>query len=224
MAHKQQIEFCMKIKGLFPQFFFNKRVLDIGSMDVNGSNRYLFWNCNYVGIDIGPGKNVDYVSYGHEFRSFPDYWDTIITTEVAEHDKHWTWTMQNIMRLLKPGGLLLFTCATTGRPEHGTTRTDEFSSPFTTDYYLNITEEMVRSIPLFNEHWQYIKFSVNEESHDLQLVAVKKGGKFKFKPSLISRILVSFVQFFYLRIRDIKDFIRRKFTSSFLPVLKLLWT
>jgi SAM-dependent methyltransferase len=183
MAHKQQIEFCMKIKGLFPQFFYRKRVLDIGSMDVNGSNRYLFWLCKYIGVDIAMGKNVNFACHAHRIHLSADWFDTIISTEVAEHDKHWHLTMQNTIRMLKPGGLLLFTCATTGRPEHGTKRTDAFSSPFTTDYYKNVTEE---------------------------LVAIKKGPAVNFKPSLVQRILVQFVQFYYLRINDIKDFIKRK--------------
>ena len=47
---------------------------------------------------------------------------------------------------MKSGGLFLFTCATTGRPEHGTKRTSPSDSPFTSkaedweDYYMNLTE------------------------------------------------------------------------------------
>jgi hypothetical protein len=66
MAHKQQIEFCQKIKNSHSSFFSNKRVLDVGSLDVNGNNRYLFDNCEYTGIDIGNGKNVDIVWCEHE--------------------------------------------------------------------------------------------------------------------------------------------------------------
>ncbi len=35
MAHKEQIAFCTNIQNMFPEFFSNKFVLDIGSLDVN---------------------------------------------------------------------------------------------------------------------------------------------------------------------------------------------
>ena len=56
MAHIEQIIFCIKVKNMFPSYFKNIDVLDVGSLDLNGSNRYLFENCRYTGIDIGPGK------------------------------------------------------------------------------------------------------------------------------------------------------------------------
>jgi hypothetical protein len=35
--------------------------------------------------------------------------------------------------VLRPGGVLILTCATTGRHEHGTTRTSPAMSPSTND-------------------------------------------------------------------------------------------
>lgn len=48
MAHQAQIDFCTKIKNKIPQFFSNLKVLDVGSLDINGNNRYLFDNCEYL--------------------------------------------------------------------------------------------------------------------------------------------------------------------------------
>ena len=42
MAHKEQWVFCGKVKGLHPEYFENKKVLDIGSFDVNGNEEFLF--------------------------------------------------------------------------------------------------------------------------------------------------------------------------------------
>ena len=67
MAHPEQAVFCNSVKNQFSQKFSNADVLDIGSLDINGNNRYLFSNCTYTGVDIGQGKNVDVVSKGHEF-------------------------------------------------------------------------------------------------------------------------------------------------------------
>lgn len=52
MAHPEQVEFCTRIKNKFPDFFKNKNVLDVGSLDINGNNRYLFQNCSYTGVDV----------------------------------------------------------------------------------------------------------------------------------------------------------------------------
>ena len=48
--------------------------------------------------------------------------------------------------MLKVGGLLLFSCAAPGRPEHGTTRTSKGDSPFTNDYYRNLSEDDIRAV------------------------------------------------------------------------------
>ena len=53
---------------LQPRLRASKRracVLDIGSLDVNGNNRCHFIEPReYVGVDVGPGANVDVVSLG----------------------------------------------------------------------------------------------------------------------------------------------------------------
>lgn len=148
MAHKEQQDFLLSVKQKFPDTFKNCTVLDIGSLDINGNNRYLFENYYYVGIDIGAGNNVDVVCRGHEFES-ENQFDVVISTECFEHDEFWNLTIENAIRLTRSGGMFLFTCATTGRPEHGTRRTCAWASPFTSslenDYYMNLTESDIRS-------------------------------------------------------------------------------
>jgi len=147
MAHQEQINFCKSVKEFMPDFFKGVSVLDIGSLDINGNNRYLFENYDYTGIDIGEGKNVDIVCKGHEFKPNNGHqFDVVISTECFEHDKFYEETILNACRLLKSGGLLMFSCATIGRPEHGTTRTSPKDSPFTTDYYKNLSEQDIRDI------------------------------------------------------------------------------
>ena len=98
MAHGQQVEFCTKVKNLFPDFFVNKNVLDCGSQDINGNNRYLFENCQYLGIDLGKGPNVDVVCPMSEFKSEEGY-HTIISTEAFEHDKDFESCIRNVVDL-----------------------------------------------------------------------------------------------------------------------------
>src|SRR5579863_8714989 len=118
MAHPAQRKFCKSVKSKFPSFFKRKVIVDIGSLDINGSNRYLFWKCMYTGVDVIKGKNVDVVMKGHEYLyslkdSIPI--DTIISTEALEHDNTYFKTLKAMYEVLRPGGLLLITCAGDGR-------------------------------------------------------------------------------------------------------------
>ena len=129
MAHKEQQDFCKKIKLNFPKYFQNKKVLDIGSLDINGNNRFLFDNCNYIGLEVGDGANVDVIAPGNLYDAPSDYFDVIISTEVFEHDLYYEQSIQNIIRMLKPGGMFIFTCASGQRPEHGTRRRGGMDAP-----------------------------------------------------------------------------------------------
>lgn len=210
MAHLEQNIFCTKIRALFPAYFFRKKVLDIGSMDINGCNRPLFWFCRYAGLDLAPGRNVTIICEGHLLQAPDAYYDTIISTECGEHDKYWEKTIANAMRMLKPGGLMIYTCATDGRLEHGTRRTDTYSSPFTTDYYRNLNEQDLRSIEGFNDTWAYCRFEIDNSHHDLRFFGIKKGIAIgKFAPSKVLLILTLFRFFYQRRINDFRNAISK---------------
>jgi len=182
MAHENQIQFCSKVKYMFPEYFNNVNVCDIGSLDINGNNHYLFENYAYVGVDVGRGKNVNVVCKGHEYKPIDgSKYDLVISTECFEHDMYWNRTMMNaIENLLRPKGMFLFTCATTGRPEHGTARTQPFDSPFTSelgvwsDYYMNVTEQDVREKIDLDAWFTAYHFYICDDSHDLYFWGIKK--------------------------------------------------
>lgn len=179
MAHKEQKEFFLKVRGLYPDRFKNCDVLDIGSLDINGNNRYLFENYQYIGVDVGYGKNVDVVSKGHEFTSDKTF-DIVISSECFEHDMFYKETINNCVNLTKNGGLFTFTCASTGRPEHGTRRTSKQDAPLLEqygdwyDYYKNLTEDDIRTLldvdNIFTEYY----FEYNPISFDLYFWGIKK--------------------------------------------------
>lgn len=145
MAHQSQQDFCISVRHQFHDHFIGKKVVDFGSLDINGCNRHLFSDCDYTGIDIGPGNNVDIISPAHLAPIPDDAFDVVVSTECLEHDKHWKLTLLRAYNVLKVGGLLFFSCATSGRPEHGTFRSDTGSSPYTLDYYMNLTEPDIRA-------------------------------------------------------------------------------
>jgi SAM-dependent methyltransferase len=174
MAHQSQIDFMLSVKSRFPERFQNCRVLDIGSLDLNGNNRYLFENYRYLGVDIGDGNNVDLVCPGHKVIDDAGF-DVVISTECLEHDEYWSETLANMVNLTKRDGLLLLSCATTGRPEHGTKKTSPADSPFTNDYYKNITIDDIQlaiNIPLVFK--QYELKTISTPSCDLYFWGIKK--------------------------------------------------
>lgn len=134
--HPEQRDFCERIKRRWPHLFDQRRVLDVGSLDVNGNNRDLFAGGSYIGVDIITGPGVDVVCPVHEFNGGP--FSTILSTEMLEHDQHAAASVHRMIELLTPDGLLLLTCATTGRPEHGTRECHPDDSPGTLGFYRNI--------------------------------------------------------------------------------------
>jgi SAM-dependent methyltransferase len=181
MAHPEQKAFCERVKALHPSFFKNKRVLDVGSLDINGNNRFLFEESQHIGIDIGPGPNVDIVAIAHEFADPDGSYDVIISTECFEHDMHYAKSIQNIVRMLAPGGMFLFTCATTDRPEHGTRRSDSgVNAPLLasqgedwSDYYKNLTEQDIRDVIDVDRVFTAYAFEVEPTAHDLYFWGIK---------------------------------------------------
>lgn len=174
MAHPEQREFCERVKALHPELFKNRRVLDVGSLDINGNNRFLFDGGTYTGLDVGEGPNVDVVALAHEFDAVP--FEVIISTECFEHDAHYAESLRNIVRLLVSGGLFVFTCATTGRPEHGTIRSDGgLNAPLLgTDYYKNLTEEDIWEIIDVSAIFATYHFEIGHRTRDLYFWGVKR--------------------------------------------------
>lgn len=96
-------------------------IVDLGSQDVNGTYKPFFdapsWT--YLGIDMSPGKNVDLV------LADPYQWneiasnsvDIVISGQAFEHIEFFWLTMEEIARVMKPGGLCCI-IAPSGGIEH----------------------------------------------------------------------------------------------------------
>lgn len=174
MAHQEQQDFLKSVKNRFPDKFRGVRVLDIGSLDINGNNRFIFQDYEYIGIDLGHGNNVDQICKGHEFKDEEGF-EVVISTECFEHDEHWRETVRNAVALTKPNGMFIFSCATTGRAEHGTSRSHPSNSPFTTDYYMNLTEADIRSAVDIEASFSEFKFTARLTGQcDLYFWGIKK--------------------------------------------------
>jgi SAM-dependent methyltransferase len=92
----------------------NKKILDIGSYDVNGTVKPIFEKGNYIGIDMEEGPNVDIVSDAHNIPFEDNYFDIILSTSCFEHDDMFWVTFLEICRITKPGGFIYINAPSAG--------------------------------------------------------------------------------------------------------------
>lgn len=180
MAHPEQAEFFTGVRSHYGSSFDSARVLEVGSLDINGSVRELFSGCEYTGVDLQLGPGVDLARQG-QLVDFPTgHFDTTISAECLEHNPFWRETVANMLRMTRPGGLVLISCATTGRLEHGTTRTNPDASPFTSaekwEYYRNLgVGDLEASLNLAGWLADWASW-VNFITRDLYFVGIRHGG------------------------------------------------
>lgn len=85
-------------------------VIDFGSYDVNGTFKPLFDqpNWEYIGVDINPGPNVDFVLTDPYTLPWKDETiDVVVSGSTMEHVKQFWVTIKEIGRILRPNGLFL---------------------------------------------------------------------------------------------------------------------
>ena len=112
------------VAGALPERIVRgQRLLDVGSLDVNGTVRpalEALGPAEYVGIDMRPGPWVDVVCDAAEIdrRFGPDALDVVVSTELLEHAREWKKIIHNFKYVLKPGGLLVVTTRSYGVDFH----------------------------------------------------------------------------------------------------------
>lgn len=161
MSHKHQRRFCEHLRAVMPEQFVGAKVLDVGSFDVNGNNRYLFRGGSFLGIDMIAGKGVDRVCTVHEVLG---PFSVVISTEALEHDPEWRKTLKAMSDRVSAGGLLIMTCAGPGRLEHGTRKCPMPGMANEGDYYQNLSPvDILCGLPLeqysaYDVHYHDINF------------------------------------------------------------------
>ncbi len=189
MAHLEQRDFLSRVKKLFPENFFSVKVLDIGSFNVNGTERDFFSNADITGLDIAEGECVDVVCPAQDYDAPDGSFDTIISCECWEHNPYYKESILNALRMLKSGGLFVFTCATTGRAVHGvpeleaeakennenwTTMPNVLTELWDNTYYKNVTISDIEEIIDLHEVFSRYTFEVEVNHGDLYFWGVKK--------------------------------------------------
>ena len=167
LVHRQVYEF---VEGVVVDYQLNRsdyQVLEVGSLDVNGSIRNLLNQTNYIGLDLVAGPGVDLV--GDIVTShLPDQsFDLVLCLEVLEHAPQAEQIVHTIHRVLKPEGLLILTCAATLRSPHsaygGKLRPGEF--------YKNVDYEELES---WCSRFELLHYVYEPGHKDLHLLARRR--------------------------------------------------
>jgi 2-polyprenyl-3-methyl-5-hydroxy-6-metoxy-1,4-benzoquinol methylase len=98
------------------------RALEVGSLNVNGTIREVFQHraADYIGVDIMAGDCVDFVVDGERLTdNFPtEHFDTVLCFECLEHTVRPWIVVEQMRKVLKPGGHLWVSTPTYGFPLH----------------------------------------------------------------------------------------------------------
>src|SRR5437867_3109138 len=132
-----------------------RRVLELGSLDVNGTPRAAFVGTSeYVGVDARDGPGVDVVMdtsmlwHWSEMKKF----DCVVATSFFEHDRAFWKTLPGIHEHLKQGGWFVLTVPTLDFPVH------EYPGDyyrFTAQAVREVLMEGLHEVELFNPLWQH---------------------------------------------------------------------
>jgi len=175
MAHPQQRVFFEKMRDSFPDAFTGVSVLEVGSLNINGTVRDFFDAKEYVGVDLVEGPGVDRVCAGQDLDYVDNWWDVVVSAECFEHNSEWVATFANMARM--SGKYVFFTCASTGRAEHGIHGAHPHESPVTNDYYMNLTEQDFRDVFDLPTMFADFGFEYNPVWCDLYFYGVKFATK-----------------------------------------------
>src|SRR2546428_3860852 len=177
----------------------DKRVLEVGSRDINGSLRPIIESLapsEYVGVDAEAGPGVDLVGKveGIADRFGEDSFDLVISTEMLEHVRDWRIAVSNMKRVCRGNGVIILTTRSIGFQYHG--------YPY--------------------DFWRYEPGDVQAIFSDMEILSLerdraKEPGVFAkirkptefFECDLSSQALYSIIA--RERVRDIDDRVLRKF-------------
>ena len=97
------------------------KVLEIGSMNVNGSPRQVINSkATYIGVDFRGGDGVDLVMNAEEVdQKWPaGYFDVVLCCETLEHCEKWREVMSAGWAVLRQGGYFCLTTPTIEKGRH----------------------------------------------------------------------------------------------------------
>ncbi len=148
--HAQVLDWIGRRAELVPP---GAAVLEIGSLDINGSVRPLFAHAGrYHGVDLVAGPGVDEVADAADWVP-PRRYGAVLCAEVLEHAPRWADVVATMWSACEPGGWVLVTCATDPRPPHSAVDGQEVRAG---EHYANVAADDLLSVVrrLGAERWE----------------------------------------------------------------------
>lgn len=115
--HDNNVTWLKSLKARFPNDFIDNRVLEVGSNE-DGWTRSFFEKCQYIGIDLLRGNNVDIVGDVNTYNFGNMKFDTIVLLSVFEHDPTWQNTLKTCINLLTEDGAMIIGFGPEGNNYH----------------------------------------------------------------------------------------------------------
>lgn len=153
MCNNACIEFGKKY--LVEQWVIGKTVIEVGSLNVNGSLRSHIESLKpskYTGVDIREGNGVDEICKIEDVldKFGKESFDVVISTELLEHIFDWKKAINNLKSICKRGGFILITTRSYGFEKHGWP----------------------------HDHWRYELYDMRYIFSDSQILRLEKDNEF----------------------------------------------
>jgi SAM-dependent methyltransferase len=115
--HTANFAFLQHCDTKYSNIISNASVIEFGSFNVNGTSRDILKNYNsWVGIDWRNGPCVDFTSLVHE-ATLGEF-DVVISCSMLEHDPYWALSIPNMIKHLKPSGVMILAWGAANNPAH----------------------------------------------------------------------------------------------------------
>ena len=179
------LKFCAK--NLTKKDVYNKDILEVGSLDVNGSVRHDIEKkdpIKYVGIDMRNGRGVDVVCDACNILDTfgENSFDILVSTMTLEHIEYWKKAIHNFKLIVKPGGIILITVPHVGsgyRPhpdDYWRYTLDDMKNIFS-DFTINVLEKHNRLPGVYVKMTKPVDFIENDISN-YELYSAEKEKKY----------------------------------------------
>ncbi len=106
--HLNEMYLATKFENKYAKFEAGNNVLDVGSLDINGTLKTVFpiSRYNYIGCDIKAGPNVDIVLDSPHNWQYIGYYDIVVCASVVEHVDDIYKFFENLRSVCKVGGII----------------------------------------------------------------------------------------------------------------------
>lgn len=116
--HVGNIEWLRDLNFRYRYQLGEARLLELGSLNINGTARDHLEVREWVGIDQEAGPDVDIVCRAAQTKFPPRWFDIVLCTSMLEHDPGWRESLTWNLAWLRRGGLLFLSWGAEGNTHH----------------------------------------------------------------------------------------------------------